>query len=69
MLKLNYPMKDMVNLFGGNIIKNSFQNLAIPKPDITVFADASETGWDIIDGQNSSGGQCAEHKRMHVNVL
>ena len=50
-------------------IKNSFQNLVIPKPDITIFTDASETGWGITDGHNPSGGQWAEHERMHINVL
>ena len=38
-------------------IKNSFQDLVIPKPDKTIFADASETGWGITDGHNLSGGQ------------
>ena len=40
-------------------IKNSFQDLVIPKPD--TFTDASQTGWSITDGHNPSGGQCAEH--------
>ena len=43
MLKLNYPMKHTVNLFGGNI-KNSFQDLVIPKTDITIFVDGSKHG-------------------------
>ena len=38
-------------------IKNSFQDLVIPKPDKTIFADACETGWGITDGHNLSGGQ------------
>ena len=50
-------------------IKNSFQYLVIPKPDITIFTDASETGWGITDGHNPSGGQRTEHERMHINVL
>ena len=50
-------------------IKNCFQDLVIPKPDITIFTDASETGSDITDGHNSSGGQWVEHERMHINVL
>ena len=50
-------------------VKNSFQDLVIPKPDITIFADASETGWGIADGHNPSGGQWSQHERMHTNVL
>ena len=38
-------------------IKNSFQDIVIPKPDKTIFADASETGWGITDGHNLSEGQ------------
>ena len=38
-------------------IKNSFQDLVIPKPDKTILADASETGWGITDGHNLSEGQ------------
>ena len=65
MTKLNYPIKDTVNLFGGN----SFQDLVIPKPGITIFADASETGWGITDEHNPSRGQLAEPEMIHVNVL
>ena len=50
-------------------IKNSFQYLVIPKPDITIFTDASETGWDITDGHNQSRVHRAEHEKMHINVL
>ena len=50
-------------------IRDSFQDFVIPKPDISMFPDASETGWGITDGHNSSGGQWAEHERMHINVL
>ena len=50
-------------------VKNSFQDLVIPKPDITIFADASETGWGIADGHNPSRGRCSQHERMHTNVL
>ena len=50
-------------------IKNSSQDLVIPKPDITIFTDASETGWGIKDGHNPSGGQWAEHEKMHIDVL
>ena len=64
MPKLNYPIKHTVNLFGGN----SFQDLVIPKPEITIFTDASETGWGITDGHNPSGGQLTEPEMIHVNV-
>ena len=50
-------------------IKNSFQYLLIPKPDIAIFTDVSETGWGITDGHNPSGGQWLQHERMHINVL
>ena len=50
-------------------IKNSFQNLVISNPDITIFTDANETGWGITDEYKSSAGQCAEHERTHINVL
>ena len=50
-------------------IKNSFQDLVIPKPDITIFTDASETGWGITDEHNPCGGQWTEHERMPINVL
>ena len=35
-------------------IKNLFQDLVIPKPDITIFTDASETGWGITDWHNTN---------------
>ena len=38
-------------------VKNSFQYLVIPKPDVTIFRNASKTGWSITDGRNPSGGQ------------
>ena len=50
-------------------IKDSFQDLVIPKPDITIFTDANGIGWSITDGHNPSGGQWAEHERMNINVL
>ena len=50
-------------------IKTSFQDLDISKPDINIFTDASETGWGITDGHNTSGGLWVEHGRMHINVL
>ena len=37
-------------------IKNSFQDLVIPKLDITIFTDASETCRVITDEHNPSGG-------------
>ena len=54
-------MKHGMNLFGGNIV--------IPTPDITIFTDTSETGWDVKDGHNPSGGQSVQHERMHINIL
>ena len=50
-------------------IKDTCQDLVIPKPDITIFTDATGTGWSIADGHNSSGGQWAEHERTNINVL
>ena len=50
-------------------IKNSFQDLVIPKPDITIFTGASETCRVITDEHNPPGGQQAEHERKHINVL
>ena len=67
-LKLTYQMNHAANLFGRNI-KNYFQDLFIPKPDITIFTDASEIGWGITDGHKRSGGQWAQHERMHINIL
>ena len=49
-------------------IKNSFQDLVIPKPDTTSFTDASETGWGITV-HNPSEDQWTEHERMHITVL
>ena len=57
-----------MNLFGGNILKIYFR-VVIPTPNITIFTDASETGWGITDEHNPSEGQWAEHERMHINVL
>ena len=37
-------------------IKNSFQDLVIPKPDITIFTCASERCRVITDEHNPSGG-------------
>ena len=50
-------------------IKNSFQSLIIPTPDINIFTYASETGCGIIDGHNPSRVQWAKHERMHINAL
>ena len=44
-LKLNYPMKDAVNLFGRNkIVKKNFKELVFPKPGKTSFTNVTETG-------------------------
>ena len=69
-LKLNYQMRHAVNLFGWNIILKILFRVVIPTPpNITIFTDASETGWGITDGHNPSEGQWAEHEIMHINVL
>ena len=63
-------MKHAVNLFGGNItLKILFEDLVIPTPDITIFTDVTEIGWDITGGNNLSGGQWAEHERVNTIVL
>ena len=41
----NEPYSELV--WWKHNIKNSFPDLVIPKPDITIFTDASETGWVI----------------------
>ena len=41
----NEPYSELV--WWKHNIKNSFQGLVIPKPDITIFTDASESGWDL----------------------
>ena len=38
----------------------------MPKPDITILTDASETGWGITDWHNPSELQWAKHKRIHI---
>ena len=51
------------------MVKNSFQDLVAPKPDITIFTDASKTSWGITDRHNPSGGQWAEHERVYISAL
>ena len=43
-------MRHVVNLFGGNIILKILFRVVIPTPNITIFTDASETGWGITMG-------------------
>ena len=50
-------------------IKNSAQDLVIPKPDVNIFTDVTETGWGITNRHKPSGSQWAEHEIMHINVL
>ena len=38
----------------------------MPKPDITILTDASETGRGITDWHNPSELQWAKHKRIHI---
>ena len=52
-----------------NNIFESFAHLNIPDPHITIYTDASLTGWGITDGKTPSGGRWDENEITHINVL
>ena len=63
----NEACRELVSL--KHNINYSFQDLVIPKPDITIFTDASKTGWGITDGHNPSGGQLQNMKERILVYL
>ena len=53
-----------------NNIQHSKDDIHKPPVDITVYTDASLTGWGIDDGKNPSGGLwSAKDAQKHINVL
>ena len=53
-ITLNVESKKEICWWKNNIIK-SFAPPNIPDPDITIYTDASLTGWGITDGKTPSG--------------
>ena len=51
---LNVEFKKAIYWWKNNIFE-SFAPLNIPDPDITIYTDASLTGWGITDGKTPSG--------------
>ena len=52
-----------------NKIDNSCHHINIPNPDITIYTDASLTGWGITDGISPSSGLWHKAELEHINVL
>ena len=67
-ITLNVESKKEIYWWINNIFE-SFAPLNIPDPDITIYTDASLTGWGIADGNVPSGGRCDESEITHINVL
>ena len=51
------------------MIDNSCHHINIPNPGITIFTDASLTGWGITDGISPSRGLWHKAELEHINVL
>ena len=67
-ITLNVESKKEIYWWINNIFE-SFAPLNIPDPDITIYTDASLTGWGIADGNIPSGGRCDQSAITHINVL
>ena len=67
-ITLNVESKKEIYSWKNNIFE-SFAHLNIPDPDITIYTDASLTGWGITDGKTPSGGRWDEDEITHINVL
>ena len=52
-----------------NNIDNSCHYINIANPDITIYNDASLTGWGITDGLSPSRELCHKTESEHINVL
>ena len=52
-----------------NNIFESFAPFNILDLDITIYTDASLTGWGMKDGKTPSGGKWDENEITHINVL
>ena len=54
-------------------INNIFESFAPPNfpdnPNITIYTDASLTGWGITDGKTPSAGRWDENEITHINML
>ena len=48
---------------------NSCHHISIPNPDITIYTDASLTGWGITDGISPARGLWYKAELEHINVL
>lgn len=67
-ITLNNESKKEIRWWQNNIFE-AFATLNIPDPDITIYTDASLTGWGITDGISPSGGRWDENEIAHINVL
>ena len=67
-IELNVESKKEIYWWINNIFE-SFAPLNIPDPDITIYTDASLTGWGITDGKTPSGGRWDENEITHKNGL
>ena len=67
-IALNVESKREIYWWINNIFE-SFAPLNIPDPDITIYTEASLTGWGITDGKTPSGGRWNENEIAHTNVL
>ena len=52
-----------------NNTDNPCHNINIPNPDITMYTDASLTGWGITDSISPSRGLWHKAELDHINVL
>ena len=71
--KLDYLLKQKLRYNGGewwiNNIDNPCHHINIPNPDITVYTDASLTGWGVTDGISPSREPWHKAEFEHNNVL
>ena len=53
-----------------NSADSLYKPIALPQPDATLFADASNQGWGGVLGKERSGGQWTTHEATHhINYL
>ena len=67
-IKLDAKAREVINWWINNI-HSQVKNILIPRPDCSIFTDASLIGWGAKMGNVTTGGHWALSEKNHINEL